>query len=73
MTTLDHLAIAQLGLSVRASAVLVRADMVARMHSVNTTSSMVWAMSRSQLKVKPVAEFIMRPFAFGREQVEAHG
>lgn len=29
-------------------------------------------MSRSQLKVKPVAEFIMRPFSFGREQVEAH-
>ena len=31
------------------------------------------AMSRFQLKVKPVVEMIMRPFSIEREQVEAHG
>jgi hypothetical protein len=36
-------------------------------------NSLGMAMSRSQLKVKPVAEMIMRPFSFGQEQVEAHG
>jgi len=35
-------------------------------------ASLLEAMSRSQLKVKPVAEMIMRPFLFEQKRVEAH-